>query len=267
MALNNITIGADPELFITKNNSVVSAVDLIPGTKKKPWKAEDMPEGFALQTDNVLAEFNIPPVDNMDKFVCSIEYMKDYIRKYVKTIDPAYDIKCSASEILPVEELQSKQALRFGCDVDYNTYTESANPKPQGATTNLRSAGFHIHVGYTYPNIETSLTLIKYLDMYLGIPSVVIDPDSKRRSLYGKAGCFRLTSYGFEYRTLSSVMMKDVKTLQFVWEQLMLAINAYEEEWYLMNSTEVQDIINNSDVNAAKQAIEKYSLCADYLEL
>ena len=125
---------------------------------------------------------------------------------------------------------------------------------------------FHIHVGYTYPNVETSLALIKYLDIYLGIPSVVIDPDSKRRSLYGKAGCFRLTSYGFEYRTLSSAMMKDIKTLQFVWSQLMRAISAYEDEECLMNSTKVQDIINNSDVNAAKQAIEKYSLCADYLE-
>lgn len=141
MTLDNITIGADPELFITNNNSTISAVNLIPGTKKKPWKAEDMPEGFALQTDNVLAEFNIPPVDNMDKFVCSIEYMKDYIRKYVKTINPAYDIKCSASEILPEEELQTKQSLMFGCDVDYNAYTESTNPKPQGTATNLRSAG------------------------------------------------------------------------------------------------------------------------------
>lgn len=32
--------------------------------------------------------------------------------------------------------------------------------------------------------------------MYLGIPSVVMDPDTKRRTLYGKAGDFRLKAYG-----------------------------------------------------------------------
>jgi hypothetical protein len=32
--------------------------------------------------------------------------------------------------------------------------------------------------------------------MYLGIASVVMDPDTMRRTLYGKAGDFRLKAYG-----------------------------------------------------------------------
>ena len=71
-----------------------------------------------------------------------------------------------------------------------------ANPKPKGTSTNLRSAGFHIHVGYENPDVDTSLSLVRYMDVFLGIPSVVKDKDKKRRSLYGKAGCFRLTDYG-----------------------------------------------------------------------
>ena len=54
----------------------------------------------------------------------------------------------------------------------------------------------HLHLGYENPNIDTSLMLVKYLDMYLGVPSVLRDTDSRRRSLYGKAGCFRLCRYG-----------------------------------------------------------------------
>ena len=53
-----------------------------------------------------------------------------------------------------------------------------------------------IHVGYENPDVDTSLALVKYMDVFLGIPSVVKDKDKKRRSLYGKAGCFRLTDYG-----------------------------------------------------------------------
>ena len=198
MKLRNVTIGADPELFIIneKTKKVVSAVGLIPGEKGNPWRSEDMPEGFGLETDNILAEFNIPPVKDGINFVNNIVYMQEYIDKFVKSKNPDLGIKCIASQIVPTSELQSDQAKLFGCDVDYNAYTMKANPKPKGTSTNLRSAGFHIHVGYENPDVDTSLALVKYMDAFLGIPSVVKDKDKKRRSLYGKAGCFRLTDYG-----------------------------------------------------------------------
>ena len=51
-------------------------------------------------------------------------------------------------------------------------------------------------MGYENPDVDTSLALVKYMDVFLGVPSVIKDKDTKRRSLYGKAGCFRLTDYG-----------------------------------------------------------------------
>ena len=85
MKLRNVTIGADPELFIIneKTKKVVSAVGLIPGEKGNPWRADDMPEGFGLETDNILAEFNIPPVKDGINFVNNIVYMQEYIDKCV----------------------------------------------------------------------------------------------------------------------------------------------------------------------------------------
>ena len=85
------------------------------------------------------------------------------------------------------------------CSVDYNAYTENANPKPCGEATNLRSTGCHIHVSYPHKSQVKSISLVKYMDVFVGIPSVILDAGEdavKRRELYGKAGCFRLTRYG-----------------------------------------------------------------------
>lgn len=259
---NEITIGADPELFIIneKTKKVVSSIGLIPGEKGNPYVPDNVPAGFGLETDNILAEFNIPPVNNEGAFINNIEYMKQYIDTFVKSVNPDLGILCAASKIVDKNQLQSPQAKLFGCDVDYNVYTASPNPKPKGNSTNLRSAGFHIHIGYNNPNIDTSLALVKYLDMYLGVPSVVYDRDKKRRSLYGKAGCFRLTSYGCEYRVLSSAMMKDVDTLHIVWKQLEKAISSYLTHQPLADFTSIINAINESDITLAKKLISTYNI-------
>lgn len=114
--LENIRIGTDPECFIfnTKTNKVKSSVKLIPGTKENPHKIDELGPGFALQTDNILAEFNVPPTSNVADFVKNINKMKEYIRSFVKNIDENYDILCAASQNVPKSELRSKQAKLFG---------------------------------------------------------------------------------------------------------------------------------------------------------
>lgn len=261
--IQNITIGADPELFIVneKTGKVVSSVGLIPGEKGNPYVADDMPTGFGLETDNILAEFNIPPVTDRDSFINNIEYMKDYIRKFVKEKNPDLGILCKASMTVDKSELQSKQAKEFGCDPDYNVYTEDVNPKPKNAgKTTLRSSGFHIHIGYDNHNIDESLKLVKYLDAYLGLPSLMLDDDKKRRSLYGRAGCFRLTPYGLEYRTLSSAMMEDSISLNFVWLQLQKAILACNRNKEIPSPEDVQKAINESDIELATALIKRFNL-------
>lgn len=116
MKINSITIGADPELFIIneKTNKVVSSIGIIPGEKGNPYVGEDMPEGFGLETDNILAEFNIPPVTNKSAFINNIEYMKLYINRFVKEKNPDLGILCAASKIVNKDQLQSEQAQRFG---------------------------------------------------------------------------------------------------------------------------------------------------------
>jgi hypothetical protein len=143
-AITNVTFGTDPECFIIskKTGKVKSAVKLIPGTKEHPQRIPELGPGFAIQTDNILAEFNVPPVTNIDDWVTNIEAMKNYIRDFVQKINPDYDILCAASQKIQKSELRSKQAKEFGCSVDYCIYTGQANPRPAAAdTTNVRSAG------------------------------------------------------------------------------------------------------------------------------
>lgn len=267
--LTGILIGTDPECFIInkKTNKVKSSVKLIPGTKEFPHHIDELGPGFALQTDNILAEFNVPPTNNLETWVENIEKMKDYIRSFVQNINENYDILCAASQNVPKSELRSKQAKEFGCDPDFNIYTGDVNPKPENAaTTTLRSAGFHVHVGYDQCNVDRSIRLLGYLDAYLGIPSIIIDKDSQRRSLYGKAGCFRLTDYGCEYRTLSSYFMKDRKHLEWVFKQTVKAIKAYNECKRIPRGELTQMVINTNNIETAKELCKDYNLCDDFLE-
>lgn len=59
----------------------------------------------------------------------------------------------------------------------------------------------HIHIGYNNPEIEKSVDIIKAMDLFLGIPSILMDKDTLRRSRYGKAGAFRFKSYGKRKKT------------------------------------------------------------------
>jgi hypothetical protein len=256
-----ITIGSDPELFIfdTKTKKVVSAIDKIPGSKATPY-VENLPEGFGLQTDNILAEFNIPPVTDLKDFIECISFMKDLIRDTVKKINPDYDILCQASAKVPTKELKHPQAKEAGCDPDFCIYTGTVNEPGKLGKTTLRSSGFHIHIGYDRCNIDTSLAMLHYIDAFVGIPSILYDTDAERRKLYGKAGCFRLCEYGFEYRTLSSYWIANPSRLTFIWNQIQYAISAYRDGYNIPSPENVIECINNNNIELAKKLIAKYIL-------
>lgn len=248
------TIGADPEMFIIneKTGEVVSSIGIIPGEKGAPWVDPTWPEGFGLEIDNILVEYNIPPARSKDRFVAYIEFMKDYIRDFVKNINKDYNILCASSKMVPESQLDNPIAQLFGCCPDFNCYTGAPNPRPKGDKTNLRSAGFHVHYGYDEPDIDHSVAMVKYFDVFLGLMSLLFDTDRKRRSLYGKAGCYRLTSYGVEYRTLSSKMAERKDMLELIYDGVVAATQAFEMGIPTPNETDIIAAINGSDVNAAR---------------
>jgi hypothetical protein len=278
--LQSLTVGTDPELFIMDRSTgkVISAIGLIPGEKGEPYKPKDLPDGFGVQTDNILAEFNIPPVKSREEFIANINVMKNFIRQFVQKINENYDILCQASARVDEDQLQSDQAKLFGCDPDYNAYTESQNPKPKGDITNLRSTGMHVHLGFAENvSIPCKLNIIRMLDFTLGIPSIIIDRDKDRRTLYGKAGCFRLTSYGVEYRTVSGAMLKTDARIGLVYDLAVHAVRTFSEEKYqklfyeASEAFNIEKVINTANIGDAKSIVKRYLptfeeeilLCAD----
>lgn len=262
--LKNITIGSDPESFVynTDLEEFVSAIDYLPGNKCEPFHPLDLPEGFCIQTDNILAEFNIPASKLFDdyNFVFHILDMKQYINEFLKEINPALELRASSSEFINEKYLDCPQAIEFGCDPDFNAYTLEQNKKPKLIAPNFRSSGCHIHIGYDNANMETSIQLVKYLDAFVGIPSLLIDTDRKRRTLYGKAGCFRLQPWGVEWRVLSGYFIKDEETLEWVLNHVRKAVQSYMEEKELPPFDIIANTINKSNVKQAKLLIENFNL-------
>lgn len=213
-----MTLGADPELFVTKNGHWKSIVGLIGGTKDNPKIIDDNGQ-FKIQEDNVAAEYNIPPSYTKEEFVANILWPQQYL----KVLLGAKDIVISkrASAFFPETELQTKQAQTFGCDPDYNAWKDNFEPnqKPEAPDKRLRTCGGHIHFGIKEPTPENIIRIIKNMDKVLGVWSVVTDLDNTRKMLYGKAGAYRPQRYGGEYRVLSNFWIFDKAYIEEVWDR------------------------------------------------
>lgn len=256
-----MTIGSDPEVFIfnTVKQKVVSVEGMIKngikGTKHDPLKVE---EGFYIQEDNVLAEYNIKPCETINDWVESHEFMIDTINMILPDNHICY---ISSSEILDDEYLKTSQAREAGCESDINLYLEDENEKPDLKNTNLRTAGGHIHVGIdNSDDFNEILKFVKALDLFLGVPSILLDDDTDRRKLYGLAGSFREKPYGFEYRTLSNFWLKTKSLQKWVFNQVHEASKNLNIDF---DSLELNKIIDNNDKEKAKQLIKKYNICVE----
>lgn len=251
------TIGSDMECFaVNKAGLHIALCDKIGGTKEDPKPLEHLPNGFFIQEDNVAFEFNIPVCRNAEGFIDSFKIMRNEVKTILATLN--LDISTNASVSFDNTELTHPKALVFGCEPDYNAWSMEENPKPHSDNKNLRTAGGHIHIGTSIDMI----TGVRNMDLFLGIPSVLIDdtPHAKeRRKLYGKAGAMRPKSYGFEYRSLSNFWMFSDEMVNWVFEQSKLACK-YERELTVNEGKMIQRCINTNDKELAKKICEKYSI-------
>jgi len=153
----------------------------------------------------------------------------------------------------------------FGCSPDYNDYSKEQNIVERNSQT-LRSARAHLHVSYDGLTVDKAINLIKLLDLFISVPLVVIEPDSERKQLYGKAGAYRVKTLKddtviVEYRSPSNFWLTSDETMKFVFEQIVSAIDY--QETYDGKVTSPMDIItaiNTNDVDRANEIIEDYNI-------
>lgn len=246
--IHNFKIGADIEAFLQdkETKEIVSAEGIVKGTKRNPFVFDETNKFFATSLDNVLAEHCIPPVTNVDDFVNNI--MKSQL--YLNSLD---DRLCTAflpSAHLDPKYLQTRNAQTFGCEPDYNAWNDGMpNDRPSAEDLTLRTAGFHVHLGYENPSYEMNILFMKYFDMYVTMPALIIEPENERRLLYGKAGAFRNKDYGMEARTLSSYFASTPELIKWVYQNTIQAIDALNNGVPLVEN--VEEIINNCDIDSA----------------
>ena len=262
MPQHSLTIGADPEVFLYDiAGEYVSAIDKIGGSKAEPRQLER--PGFALQEDNVAVEFNIPPAKDLASFCESIEWSIKRITEEVKPM--GFTVAIIPAAIFPESELQDPRAKHAGCDPDFNAWTKQRNPRPRVAESNLRTGAGHVHVGISPKPQFSREAFIKSLDLNLGVGSVIFDNDILRKNLYGKAGAFRPTRYGLEYRVLSNFWLKSRKLTKWVYNQTHAAFSMVEqrgEEFFDKIGNEIQTCINTSDKVMAQNLIKRYSIAS-----
>lgn len=252
-----VTIGSDPEVFIENDMEIISAIDMIPGTKNDPHPITE--EGHFIQTDNIAFEFNIPPCKTEEEFVTNITFVKDYLEVIAIANGARLSTK-SSDEISPLH-LAHPQAQEFGCEPDLDVYEKAPNPKPS-VKTNLRCVGGHIHIGYPDPNQETSEKIIKAFDIFVTLPALLIDKDERRRELYGKAGAFRFKDpWGVEARALSNFWIHTPELMKWVYNQTIKAVNCVLDGdidiLIDLYSEEVKIAINTNNKNYAKELFEE----------
>lgn len=265
-------IGADVEVFIqnVESQEVISAEGYIQGTKQDPFVFDHENPHFATSLDNVLAEFGIPPANNKEQFY---EYLQRSLAFIGNSLPTSLCTAILPSAYLNERWLKTRQSKKFGCEPDYNAYTMHPNERPTCAEKNLRSAGGHIHVGYenaeqfdfTYDVDERRSQIVKALDLYIGVPSVLLEPDNKRKELYGKAGAFRPKNYGLEYRTVSNFYLASKELCYWVYQATNDAatyLNAGNTISMELSNT-VQNIINTNDKPSALMLIRSMDLIAE----
>lgn len=272
MSKDKLTIGTDPEFFLFSKGRFVSAIPHIKGSKYAP---AGLPNGGTVQRDNVAVEFATVPAVSASDFV---EKVRSCLRDTLEMIPKDHTIEVVSSADFDADQLDHPEAQEFGCDPDYNAWSEEMNEKPWCGASGFRSCGAHIHVGgldsdgVPIPGLEFlqeftgRINMVKGMDLFHGIISTQLDSSEaavKRRELYGKAGCHRPTAYGVEYRVLSNYWMKSptlVMLMDSLTRDVAELISAGKLAAILneVGETELQNIINTGDVEAAVKIIENY---------
>lgn len=236
MKIKNITLGTDPELFLQKDNKIISAIGKIGGSKSEPQPISD--NGHFIQEDNVAIEYNIPACKTIEDWVFHHNFVKDYLEVLASGMGCTLAIQPIAT--LEDSELDNDMARLAGCTPDFDVWNECINEPVDLSITNKRSAGGHISVGWDDFTQDQQLDIIKAMDATLGLESVLLDDDTERKKLYGKAGCFRFTAFGIEYRSLSNFWIKTDESLQWAWNTTMKAID-------LVNSGKIEEVKKHGD--------------------
>lgn len=227
--MTDITVGSDPEFFIRRGNHWISGHIFECGTKENP----QVTLNGKVQVDGVALECNVLPSKTAEEFVRNCRNIVGDLHGIVRKKEPKARVVSVPSIFLGARFLSTLplEASDLGCSPDWNAYTGRTNPRPNKQSP-IRTGSGHIHLGWTSDENPRSLLhvgfcrdVVREMDYTLGLPSLLWDRDTRRRSLYGQPGAFRPKEYGLEYRVLSNGWFSSDNLIEYVFRG---AIAAFE---------------------------------------
>lgn len=253
----SMLVGCDPEgFFVDKNGAPVPIVGLLGGGKGTPIPCK----GGGYLEDGTAFEINITPAATAKEFLTNIKSVMAAIDVRAKELDMSISIE--PTKLFQKEQLLSEQANESGCLPDYNAWERCANPRVSVRNTLQRFASGNIHVSWEEPNNPPDFRerLVQWMDVYLGLPEIILEKDKDRRKFYGKAGSFRPKSYGIEWRTGSNFWLKSDARIKWAFDSTHAAFSRTQRGSAVEVPREVQQAINNHDVGLAKSIVSMYSI-------
>lgn len=255
--IENVTIGTDPEFFLINKETgkYVPSIGLIGGSKYDPRPITN--NGHCIQEDNVMVEFNVPPARSANDLWKDVDFVKNFIKNEI--IPKNLDVVIKPSVHFDIEDLKSEQAQTFGCEPDFNAWELEMNSVKMSDET-LRVAGGHLHIGYNKSNEQSSIAIVRSLDLFLGVQSVILDSDTERKKMYGKAGAMRFKSFGCEYRVLSNFWIENEQLTHWTFNIALEAIEFANVESKIDETLaeKVINCINNQDKELAYWIYQNY---------
>tara|TARA_R110000850_G_scaffold11713_3_gene40116 strand:+ start:2610 stop:3443 length:834 start_codon:yes stop_codon:yes gene_type:complete len=243
-----ITLGADPEVFVSENGELTPCIGYFEGTKDEPTIYEINGTEIGVQEDNVMFEFNTKPADSKEAF---IEIMRNTLTGCRSLLDDkGLSMEIQSSATFSEQALEHPQAQKSGCDPDENAWEEMMCDPVDLSTIRERCAGGHVHLGIKvegegqFPDPSIRSELVKLLDVHVGLEDVIRNPDRVRKELYGAAGSFRFKPYGLEYRSPSNYWIASDELVGKMWDNVEKAIKAYN------NNFEITEEFGNQVVQA-----------------
>lgn len=256
------TLGCDPEFFITTNRGkTLSACQFLPSKfhKKRVERSNGQKVGDFF-FDGVQGEMNVDPSTCRETLSTRIWLVLNSIKREIGN-DHRLVMKPSVVVAKDILDKADPEAKRFGCSPDWNAYTGLQNEsRLNGDTHKVRYGGGHIHIGFgkedrMLDDPEIFLGFVKLLDLIVGIPMLLLDvgpASNRRRKYYGKAGTFRETKWGLEYRQPSNVWLKSPELASLAWgltrtAYRVMVAGVEDNFWNLVKPEEVREAIDFSN--------------------
>jgi hypothetical protein len=262
------TLGSDPEfMLVDSKGKYRSAIGVVHGTKENKVS---LGNGHYAFYDNVLAEVNIKSANNKKDV---IKNFGDCFKRLSKLVGNLKVIP-QASHTYDLDECQHPDSQVFGCEPEFCVYIKDENGmicrlEPPISTPGncFRSGGGHIHIGHEVclPWNGKTADVVKMLDLFIGIPSILIDHDptsAARRRLYGGAGTHRVKmEYGLEYRSLSNFWLASPVLVSVIYDLVDFVLDFVESDKYKnikSDPEKIRSTINSGDRNGALSMLNSY---------